>query len=82
MDSKGYSKWYPVLVMVGIQFVFATINVLLKKVIDEGLNDLVFITYRLTVATIFLAPVAFFFERYVSLLRHFEMPFCINVCDD
>lgn len=63
MDSKGYSKWYPVLVMIAIQFVFATINVLLKKVIDEGLNHLVFITYRLTVATIFLAPVAFFFER-------------------
>lgn len=63
MASKNNGKWYPVLVMVGVHFVFATINVLLKKVIVDGLNHLVFITYRLTVATIFLAPVAFFFER-------------------
>ncbi|KAL4570571.1 hypothetical protein LXL04_026227 [Taraxacum kok-saghyz] len=63
MDSKNNGKWYPVLVMVAVHFVFATINVLLKKVIVDGLNHLVFITYRLTVATIFLAPVAFFFER-------------------
>ncbi|XP_024995039.1 WAT1-related protein At3g30340-like [Cynara cardunculus var. scolymus] len=63
MDGKGYGKWYPVLVMIAVHFAFATINVLLKKVIDDGLNHLVFITYRLTVATIFLAPVAFFFER-------------------
>ncbi|KVH95242.1 Drug/metabolite transporter [Cynara cardunculus var. scolymus] len=62
MDGKGYGKWYPVLVMIAVHFAFATINVLLKKVIDDGLNHLVFITYRLTVATIFLAPVAFFFE--------------------
>lgn len=54
--------------MVAVHFVFATINVLLKKVIVDGLNHLVFITYRLSVATIFLAPVAFFFERYISLL--------------
>ncbi|KAJ0427493.1 putative EamA domain-containing protein [Helianthus annuus] len=63
MDTKGYGKWYPVLVMIGVQFAFATINVLLKKVIDDGLDHLVFITYRLVVATFFLVPVAFFFER-------------------
>ncbi|KAK9053100.1 hypothetical protein SSX86_029730 [Deinandra increscens subsp. villosa] len=63
MDTKGFSKWYPVLVMVAVQFAFATINVILKKVIDDGLDHLVFITYRLTVATFFLVPVAFFLER-------------------
>ncbi|KAI3693734.1 hypothetical protein L1987_76686 [Smallanthus sonchifolius] len=63
MDTKGYGKWYPVLVMIAIQFTFATVNVLLKKVIVEGLDHLVFITYRLSVAAIFLVPVAFFFER-------------------
>lgn len=63
MDSKGYGKWYPVLVMIAVHFAFATINVVLKKVIVDGLDHLVFITYRLTVGTIFLAPMAFFFER-------------------
>lgn len=67
MDTKGFSKWYPVLVMIAVQFAFATINVLLKKVIDDGLDHLVFITYRLCVATLFLAPVAFFVERYIPV---------------
>ncbi|KAD3641355.1 hypothetical protein E3N88_30579 [Mikania micrantha] len=63
MDTNRYCKWYPLLVMIAIQFAFATINVLLKKVIEDGLDHLVFITYRLGVATLFLAPVAFFLER-------------------
>ncbi|XP_071705290.1 WAT1-related protein At3g30340-like [Rutidosis leptorrhynchoides] len=63
MDTSKYSKWYPVLILLAIHFVFATINVLLKKVIEDGMNHLVFISYRLTIATIFLAPVAFIFER-------------------
>ncbi|KAJ0779076.1 putative EamA domain-containing protein [Helianthus annuus] len=63
MDTKSFGKWYPVLLMIVIQFTFATVNVLLKKVIVDGLDHLVFITYRLGVAAIFLAPVAFIFER-------------------
>ncbi|KAG5015433.1 hypothetical protein JHK85_021569 [Glycine max] len=39
------------------------VNILLKKVLQEGMNHLVFITYRLSVATIFLAPIGYFKER-------------------
>ncbi|KAG2395945.1 WAT1-related protein [Vigna angularis] len=56
-------EWKPFIVMIAIDFSFAVVNILLKKVLEEGVNHLVFITYRLTIATIFIAPVAYFKER-------------------
>ncbi|XP_010553571.1 PREDICTED: WAT1-related protein At3g30340-like [Tarenaya hassleriana] len=53
----------PFLTMVVVNFGFSLMNVLLKKVLDMGLSPLVFVTYRLLVSTIFLAPVGFFWER-------------------
>ncbi|XP_009780606.1 WAT1-related protein At3g30340 [Nicotiana tabacum] len=60
---KRYVEWYPIFVMLSIDFAFAISNILLKKIIMDGMNHLVFITYRQSVSTIFLAPIAFFLER-------------------
>lgn len=56
-------EWQPYIVMILIDFAFAVVNILLKKVLDQDLNDLVFVTYRLSISTIFLAPMAYFWER-------------------
>ncbi|KAJ7968743.1 WAT1-related protein [Quillaja saponaria] len=56
-------EWKPFVAMVAIDFAFAIVNILLKKVLDEGLNHLVLITYRLSISTIFLAPIGYFWER-------------------
>ncbi|KAJ8748560.1 hypothetical protein K2173_003461 [Erythroxylum novogranatense] len=53
----------PVLAMVAVNFGFSILNVLTKKVLDEGFNHMVFITYRQSIAAIFLAPVAYYWER-------------------
>ncbi|KAJ8898759.1 hypothetical protein K2173_005055 [Erythroxylum novogranatense] len=53
----------PVLVMVAVNIAFAIGNVLIKKVLDEGVNHMVLVTYRLSIATIFLAPIAYYWER-------------------
>ncbi|CAH9137169.1 unnamed protein product [Cuscuta epithymum] len=55
--------WYPFMLMLAITVAFAITNVLLKKLIIDGLNHLVFITYRQSISTIFLAPIALFVER-------------------
>ncbi|XP_076912084.1 WAT1-related protein At3g30340-like [Bidens hawaiensis] len=75
MGSKSYGKWCPVLVMIAVQFTLATVNVVLKKVIVDGLDHLVFITYRLIIAAIFLAPVAFFFERKSEIKLTYNISF-------
>ncbi|KAI9071114.1 hypothetical protein K1719_046922 [Acacia pycnantha] len=56
-------EWKPFLVMIAIDFAFAVVNILLKKSLQEGMNHLVFITYRLTTSSIFLAPIGYFWER-------------------
>ncbi|KAL3651061.1 hypothetical protein CASFOL_007464 [Castilleja foliolosa] len=60
---KRFAKWYPVLVMIVIDQAFAISNILLKKIVDDGINLLVFITYRQSISAIFLSPLAFFLER-------------------
>ncbi|KAG4381160.1 hypothetical protein GLYMA_15G085300v4 [Glycine max] len=63
-------EWKPFIVMIAIDFSFAAVNILLKKVLEEGMNHLVFITYRLSIATIFIAPIGYFRER-ASVTQYF-----------
>ncbi|KAJ6797348.1 WAT1-related protein-like [Iris pallida] len=58
-----WQEWKPVVAMLMANVVFATTNTLIKKVIDDGLNQVVLITVRQLLATLFIAPVAYFRER-------------------
>ena len=49
--------------MLAVDVAYSVMNTMIKKVIDEGMNRLVLITYRQLVATLFMAPVAYFTER-------------------
>ncbi|XP_057773626.1 WAT1-related protein At4g01440-like isoform X2 [Salvia miltiorrhiza] len=60
---KKVAEWYPVMAMVGIDMAFAVSNILLKKVVNDGIDHLVFITYRQSVSAVFLFPLAYFLER-------------------
>ncbi|WMV56597.1 hypothetical protein MTR67_049982 [Solanum verrucosum] len=60
---KSYVEWYPIIIMLAIDFALSICNILLKKIIMDGMNHFVFITYRQSISTVFLAPVAFFLER-------------------
>ncbi|XP_059444558.1 WAT1-related protein At3g30340-like isoform X1 [Corylus avellana] len=60
---KSCEEWKPFIIMVAINFAFAVVNILLKKVLEEGINHLVLVTYRLSISTMFLAPIGYFLER-------------------
>jgi hypothetical protein len=62
-DMKSCEEWKPFIIMVAINFAFAVVNILLKKVLEEGINHLVLVTYRLSISTMFLAPIGYFLER-------------------
>lgn len=64
-EMKWFHEWQPSFIMVGINFALAIANVLLKKVVDEGMNHLVIVTYRTSISVVFLSPLAYFWERYV-----------------
>ncbi|PIA34956.1 hypothetical protein AQUCO_03700306v1 [Aquilegia coerulea] len=62
-EMKLCNEWQPIVIMVAIDFALAIVNLLLKNVLDEGMDHLVLITYRTSMATILLAPIAYFWER-------------------
>ncbi|OWM72247.1 WAT1-related protein At3g30340-like [Punica granatum] len=61
--DMGGAQWAPYIAMIAIEFAFAVVNVMLKKVLEEGMNHLVLIAYRQAVSTLFLSPLAYFLER-------------------
>ncbi|KAL1215927.1 WAT1-related protein [Cardamine amara subsp. amara] len=61
----GYcdGKWTPVIIMVVINSALGLGNALVKEVLDGGVNHMVIATYRLAISTVFLVPIAYFWER-------------------
>jgi len=57
-------EWTPVIAMLVFDLISAVTTALIKKALQEGLDRLVLITLRQLVATVFLAPIAYFKERY------------------
>lgn len=58
-----HGKWKPVAVMVAINVAFAMVNLLLKKVLDKGVNGLILVAYRQSISAIFMVPFACLWER-------------------
>ncbi|XP_062233810.1 WAT1-related protein At3g30340-like [Phragmites australis] len=56
-------EWKPVIAMLVFDLISAATTALIKKALEEGLDRLVLITLRQLVATVFLAPIAYFKER-------------------
>lgn len=56
-------QFKPVAAMAAVIFALAMVNVLLKKIIDEVSSHLVINAYRQLISAIFLAPIAYFWER-------------------
>ena len=60
----GIHDWKPVIAMLVFDLISAVTTALIKKALQEGLDRLVLITLRQLVATVFLALIAYFKERY------------------
>jgi len=53
----------PVSIMILVNLALAFVNLLLKKVLNEGMDYMAIITYRQAISFIFMAPIAFIYER-------------------
>ena len=51
-----------------VVIMYAVLNVLTKMAFNEGMHTTVFIVLRLLVAALFLSPIAYFKERFISAL--------------
>lgn len=67
--------------MLVFNLISAVMTALVKKALQQGLNALVLITLRQLVATLFLAPIAYFKERCGVYARAcFNLLFIILAC--
>ncbi|XP_015955938.1 WAT1-related protein At5g64700 [Arachis duranensis] len=60
-ESNNNKKAYMAVIL--IQAIYAVMFLLSKAAFDHGINTFIFVFYRQALATVFLAPFAFFFER-------------------
>ncbi|KAL1215929.1 WAT1-related protein [Cardamine amara subsp. amara] len=56
-------KWAPVIVIIVTNMITGMVNALIKKVLDGGISHMIIATYRLGISTLFLLPIAYFWER-------------------
>jgi drug/metabolite transporter (DMT)-like permease len=61
--KQKMEKFMPHLSQVAIQVAFAGMNILNKVALEHGMNNFVFVTYRQIIATLAIAPLAYYFER-------------------
>lgn len=52
------------IIMISIQFIYAGMALFSKASITQGMNPYEFVVYRQAFASVALAPVAFFMERF------------------
>ncbi|XVE77368.1 hypothetical protein DITRI_Ditri13aG0056600 [Diplodiscus trichospermus] len=49
--------------MIAVNFALAITNVLIKKILDEGVSHIIILMYRQAISAVSMAPIAFFTER-------------------
>lgn len=56
--------WKPFLTVISLQFGYAGLSIIAKFALNRGMSPHVLAAYRHIVATILIAPFAFFLDRY------------------
>ena len=63
VSFQGIQKLKPHLSQIIYQLLFAGMNILSRIALIHGMNSFVFVTYRHFIATLAIAPFAYFLER-------------------
>ncbi|EOA36764.1 hypothetical protein CARUB_v10012636mg [Capsella rubella] len=67
-DMRGVgvaAKWPPVIVMVISQVAMGSVNALVKKALDVGVNHMIIGAYRMAISSFILVPIAYILERKI-----------------
>ncbi|KAG7596670.1 EamA domain [Arabidopsis suecica] len=62
---KVESKWPPIIVMVISLVAMGSVNALVKKALDVGVNHMIIGAYRIAISSFILAPIAYILEREI-----------------
>ncbi|CAH2069304.1 unnamed protein product [Thlaspi arvense] len=77
-DDTKEAKWAPVIVMLISSVAMGSVNALVKKALDVGVNHMIFAAYRMAISALILVPFAYIWERktrprltFMLLCEHF-----------
>ncbi|KAG9456059.1 hypothetical protein H6P81_000567 [Aristolochia fimbriata] len=56
-------RYKPELVMIGLQFIYATVTISTRAALTEGMSPKVFVVYRQALSTLVMSPIAYFCRR-------------------
>ncbi|KAI4313237.1 hypothetical protein L6164_026230 [Bauhinia variegata] len=70
MLTNCHENCKPIAMMIIVKLALAFVNLLMKKVLNEGMSYLTIIAYRQAISAIFLAPIACLYERKNKLEIH------------
>jgi hypothetical protein len=71
-DMQGVrvvEKYSPVIVMVMSNVAMGSVNALVKKALDVGVNHMVIGAYRMAISALILVPFAYVLERFDMLIE-------------
>lgn len=69
--------YMPVMAMFGLQFTYAGVSLLTRTALLEGMSPRVFVVYRQGIATLLIAPIAYFTRRGKAKLSLGLKSFCL-----
>ncbi|GAB2211649.1 hypothetical protein Droror1_Dr00024974 [Drosera rotundifolia] len=78
--AGGGGELLPLVAMVVVQVGYAGMNIIAKLAMDDGMDPLVLVAYRQILATVAIAPFAFFLERKTRPRITKEILFQIFLC--
>ncbi|XP_073223281.1 WAT1-related protein At3g30340-like isoform X2 [Cicer arietinum] len=70
MLMKCHELCKPVCILIVVNIALAFVNLFLKMVLNEGMDYMSIVTYRQAISFIFMAPIAWFYERKHKLEAH------------
>lgn len=59
----GFENYKPAIAMVGLQFSYAAVSLSTRVALLQGMSPRIFVVYRQAIATLVIAPIAYF-SRY------------------
>ncbi|KAJ0235676.1 WAT1-related protein [Hirschfeldia incana] len=71
--SSIVDKWAPAMAVVVANTATGSVNALVKKALDGGVNHMVIGAYRLAISALILAPLAYFLERKTRPQMRFKL---------
>lgn len=73
IDMSGIDYYKPVMAMIGMQLTYAGVALSTRAALLQGMSPSVFVFYRQGIATLVIAPIAYFARWVFEIFSHMHV---------